>query len=57
MKEKEMLKGFEPQQNHFEFPHLEALGECQQMSNKCFHGIFNSENLNTNMKKLDYYYQ
>lgn len=42
--------------NHPELSYFGGSLECS-LPSKCLHGIFNSENLNTNTKRLDMYYQ
>jgi hypothetical protein len=51
-----MLKGFDSTHMHADITYLGFPCECSQPTNKCLHGIFNSENLNSNYRKLDAYY-
>jgi hypothetical protein len=48
-----MIKGFDYGLNHSENPYLGMVLECSQQPNKCLHGVFNSDNLNQNFRKLD----
>lgn len=51
-----MLKGVDCTTNHSELSYLGLNLECQ-LPSKCLHGLLNSDNLNSNFKKLDQYYQ
>ena len=51
-----MIKGNESQQVHSEFALIDSPETCQQMQSQCLHGIFSSEHLQSNMRKLDQYY-
>lgn len=51
-----MIKGFDAASQHQELSYFVSDLECQ-LPSQCLHGIFNNETLNTNIKKLDQYYQ
>lgn len=51
-----MIKGYEQGQKHLEFPYFGLDDECDLSANKSLHGIFNSDNLNANFRRLDQYY-
>lgn len=52
-----MIKGFDLDHSHSEHSQLEDSSPCQSLPNQCFHGIFSPEFLNSNLRKLDQYYQ